>query len=332
MRCIIPHCFHADPSKRNASSLAFAIESLRVAGFAKSTITPRTNSFKALRSTDEIGSNALWRFLHLRNYIGADHTLTPLGHCLSEAYKTGSTTHLQPSEYEEPALLAIELLRLGLLNADNMFPVPPYHGAPYRGTEEDQRNTLLVSRVACLGRLRHKSIGYTGPLSRHLLAYRSIVSAVRDTQRDTLEMALCTLLLSGNADRSAVFVPGSESDASNSGSATALQRTALTSLPFLRDTDCALGIAVKHYLDELSAPSDDEKPTNHNDTTNNSNSTSTNGTSTSNGTISASTRASIRDLGARTWFPHAVDFASDLDRAFASVSYTHLTLPTIYSV
>ena len=95
-----------------------------------------------------------------------------------------------------------------------MFPVPPYHGAPYRGSETDQRNTLLVSRVSCLGKLRHKNIGYTGPLSRHLLAYRSIISAVRGAQRDVLEMALCTMLLSGDVDRAVTAHPKTLGDVS----------------------------------------------------------------------------------------------------------------------
>ena len=62
-----------------------------------------------------------------------------------------------------------------------------------------------------------------------------------------------------------------------------------SSLPFLRDTDCALGIAVKHYLDELSAQ---PEPT------------------------SEDSRNNVKEKGSKTWFPHAVNFIGSLEHAF----------------
>lgn len=53
--------------------------------------------------------------------------------------------------------------------------------------------------------------------------------------------------------------------------------------------DCTLGIAVKSYLDELAALSD---PTD------------------------AQARDDIRSKSIAGWFPHAVDFVGDLQRAF----------------
>ena len=61
-------------------------------------------------------------------------------------------------------------------------------------------------------------------------------------------------------------------------------------MPLLKDVDCALGIAVKSYLDELSAQSE---PT------------------------SAAARESVVEKGAAEWFPHATDLAGDLKKAFA---------------
>lgn len=258
--------------EQNASSLAFAIESLRDADFAKKTVTPRQNGDQPLTSPEEVSANSLWRFLSLRGYIASDHTLTPLGECLAEAY---SQCRLAKGTFEDGVFVAIELLRLKLLNPDNLFQAPPYHGAPYRGTANDQQNTLLLSRIACLGHLKHKEIGYTGPLSRHLLAYQSVISAVRSSQRDVLEMAMCTLLLGGSVDRKVELEE--------------LQKPAF-SLPFLRDADCALGIAVKHYLDELSAQSD-QPP-------------------------SAASRDAVKDKGAKSWFPHAEGFEASLNDAF----------------
>ncbi|PNS19383.1 hypothetical protein CAC42_2560 [Sphaceloma murrayae] len=262
-------------TKVDSCSLLFAIESLSSTDFAKSTITPKKAADKIMRDVQEIQSNALWRYLHLNDYIADDHTLSERGQMLSRAYAKAKSSGLETDQFDEPLLLGVELLRLQILNTDNLFPVPPYHGAPYRGSETDQRNTLLVSRVACLGRLRHEPIGYTGPLSRHLLAYNSCVSAARHAQRDMLDMSLCTMLLDGDVDRSI----GEKA-----------MRDIGFGLPFIRDNDCGLSIAVKHYLDELSA---DDQPT------------------------SSESRQSVKDKGKKTWFPHVIDFEESLQYAFS---------------
>lgn len=60
---------------------------------------------------------------------------------------------------------------------------------------------MLISRVACIGKLRHKNIGYSGPLSRQLLSYRSLITEVRTTLRNLIEIVLVGLLLNGEANR-----------------------------------------------------------------------------------------------------------------------------------
>lgn len=62
-------------------------------------------------------------------------------------------------------------------------------------------NNLLVSRVAGLGKLRHRPIGFTGPLSQHLLAYNSMVNAVRSSLRDLVEVAAANMFMGGYASR-----------------------------------------------------------------------------------------------------------------------------------
>ncbi|KAK4998773.1 hypothetical protein LTR66_002073 [Elasticomyces elasticus] len=256
--------------KLEISKLTFTIKSLEDTDFAKSTRITRGKKDSPLQTNQEILCNTVWRFLGLCGYIQSDHTLSQWGRCLSAALG-----HLDNAyELEEPVFLAMELLRLDMLNADYMFPTPPYHGQPMRGTETDRRNTLLVSRVAALGNLRHNSIGYTGPLSRHLAAYHSIIFAVRSALRDLAEMSLCTLLVRGDGSRK-----------KSNGEWIELG----LGLPLLRDNDCGLGIAVKSYLDEIvhqSSPTELE------------------------------TRNSIKEKGAREWFPHVPDFSGDLDRAF----------------
>lgn len=88
--------------------------------------------------------------------------------------------------------------------------------------------------MSCIAKLQHKPIGYSGPLSRQLLCYRSLVSEVRSTLRNLIEVILAGLFLNGDADR---------------------DRTDWTEmsvkLPFINDNDCGLGIAVRTYLDDL---------------------------------------------------------------------------------
>ncbi len=60
---------------------------------------------------------------------------------------------------------------------------------------------MLVSRVACLGKIRHQQKAYSGGLSRHLLAYQSIISSVHATLRDLMEMILVSMFLEGLVDR-----------------------------------------------------------------------------------------------------------------------------------
>lgn len=121
--------------------------------------------------------------------------------------------------------------------------------------ELDRRNSMLVSRVACLGPLDHSTRGFSGPLSRHLLAYRSIISDVRASLRDLIEMCLVSLFLENDADRnrddwmdiSLRFVVDLKS---------IYIYLTRSSLPFYEDTSCALGIIVKTYLDELNNTDD----------------------------------------------------------------------------
>lgn len=189
-----------------------------------------------LISHDELLLNSLWRSLHLRGYIDSQHKLTAWGEVLATTVAAMSLVpgHAREtdSEFAEAALIAIELLRLDLLSADNMF-----HGYSHLGfakTEIDRRNVLLVSRVASLSKLRHKQIGFSGALSRHLLGYNSIISAVRRSLRDLCEVSLTTLLLNGDASRD-------RADWTDLG----------LDLPFLLDQSCAMGLAMNIYLNRV---------------------------------------------------------------------------------
>ncbi|KAL1966789.1 hypothetical protein VTN77DRAFT_3754 [Rasamsonia byssochlamydoides] len=208
------------------ASFKFATQSLKDSDFVSKSFAGK--DAPPLASQDDILSNVFWRFLQLRGYVDEKHQLTAWGNCLEQALSV-----LDPAlNLEEPTFLAIELLRLGILGPKDWFS--HISGGPMRGTDEEKTYNMLVSRVACIGKLRHKSIGYSGPLSRQLLSFRSLVSAVRSTLRDLIEVVLAGLLLSGEADRDV-------------NSLTEMS----VKLPFINDNDCGLGIAVRTYLDDL---------------------------------------------------------------------------------
>ncbi|KAJ4355560.1 uncharacterized protein N0V89_003578 [Didymosphaeria variabile] len=210
-----------------AGRLGSAILALQDSDFVAKSVSKKDVN-NPLSTTDEILYNSIWRFLVLREYIDHNHNLTAWGKVL----KTAITALKGKPELEEAVVVAIELIRLGVLNWDlDMFP---YNGAPMRGETRDRQFNLLVSRVAGLGNLQHKAIGFTGPLSQHLLAYGSIVNLVRQTLRDLVEVAATQMFMGAFAKR----------DLTN------LSEIAMN-LPFLLPNNCALSIAVKSYLDEL---------------------------------------------------------------------------------
>ncbi|MCJ1403727.1 hypothetical protein MMC11_006950 [Xylographa trunciseda] len=226
-----------------SSYLFGAIRSLASPSFVAKTLSnkqtsepnPSTRELEPLKTTREIVTNVIWRFLHLRQYVDSNHNLTAWGLFLAQTLeKLGSRSS---REQTEAAFLAVELLRLGVLNPSTVSP--SYSGASSHTTDVDRRNIMIVSWVASLGKIRHHAIGYSGPLNRQLLAFQSIVSEVRVSLRDLVEMSLVSLFLEGDADRD-------RKDWMDIS----------LSLPFYEDTSCAVGILFKSYLDELSKMGD----------------------------------------------------------------------------
>ncbi|OAL71144.1 hypothetical protein A7D00_4807 [Trichophyton violaceum] len=212
--------------QENYPLLTSCLSALNDQGFVSKSFSPKDAA--PLTTKQEIISNVTWRFLQLRGYVDSKHQLTTWGKALETALSS-----LKPSDnLEEPTFLAVELVRLGILSSKDWFP--NISGGPMRGSDEEQRNNLLISRVACFGKIQHKPIGYSGPLSRQLLSFRSLVSTVRSALRDLIEVVLASLLLSGDANRDR----DDWTDLS-------------LSLPFIDDNDCGLAIAVRTYLDDL---------------------------------------------------------------------------------
>lgn len=191
-----------------------------------------------LSSKSEILSNSLWRLLHLRGYVNDKHELTNWGKALAttlKAIQPISEKYQDIHLIEEAAFMAYELIRFQNLHTRDRHP--ELIGGPLRGPDEDQANCILISRSACLLKIRHAPIGYTGPLSKNFLSYHSIIKSIRDADRDLIEAIVASMLLSGQVIRNVKEYQG-------------LGR----SLPFDNDIDVAFGIAVKTYLDDRIKP------------------------------------------------------------------------------
>lgn len=214
-------------------SILFEVTSLKNGDFAKSTIT--TEKIKGVDSADLIISLAIWRWLHLRGYVDESHRLTTWGQALAASLEA-----LEPTVKKNPGvgglfeavLLAFELLRFGILNTRNQHS--ELGGLPMNGSDDDKASLLLISRCSILLKLRHQANGYTGPLSKNFLSFRSLSSSTREAGRDLIEAIIASMFLfaQSNRDRDDYLTIG--------------QR-----LPFLTDTDVALGIAVKTLLDDI---------------------------------------------------------------------------------
>ena len=186
-----------------SGKLPFALLSLENKEFCLKTI-PKDPKEKitGLNSKKEILSNALWRLLHLRGYINDQHELTAWGKALRVTVKAlGPTikTFGDVHHIEEATFLAYELIRFDNLHTRNRHP--ELIGGPLRGSDDDKASCILIGRTACLLKLRHQKIGYTGPLSKNFLAFHSIIKAVRETDRDLLEAVLASMFLSNQINR-----------------------------------------------------------------------------------------------------------------------------------
>ena len=137
-------------SARGPGSLHFAVLALKDADFAKRTISGKVSGYEPLKSAEEIIANAVWRTLVVREYVDKAHQLTPWGVVLSRALEAIGADATR--DQIEAAFLSIEMLRLGLLNSDDMFS----SGAPFKGTGKMEQLPRLWPRADPLHRCRQE--------------------------------------------------------------------------------------------------------------------------------------------------------------------------------
>lgn len=227
--------------------LQFAVGLLSDESLAKKTVTTRKdNEHSVLVKPDELLANTVWRFLQDRGYINTNHTLSAWGNALKAAFERATADGylgktIRTGEAEEAIFVAFELLRTDVLHNRPMFPNPPYNERQPRGKDADRANINLISRVATLGSFQHKNLGYTGPLSRTLLAFQQMASAVRNSLRDLVEIHACNVMTSGAAARARDFVEYTDLGAQ---------------LPFRHEPNAGLAVIVKAHLEEQLSPNE----------------------------------------------------------------------------
>ncbi|KAG5950945.1 hypothetical protein E4U53_004132 [Claviceps sorghi] len=219
---------------------------LEVLALANSDFVEKTmakgNKIRDIDSMEMVTSIAIWRFLHLRGYVDDAHTLTKWGNALATtllALRDAGENGPDVPGLDEAALLAFELVKHGVLGAKHQQGIA---GLPRRGTDEDKSSLALISQCATLLKLRHQVYGYTGPLNKSLLAFRSLSTAVREADRDLMEAVVASMFMYGQCKR--------ERDDYLEIS----QR-----LPFLQEPDIGLGIAVRTFFDEDEASDSRER-------------------------------------------------------------------------
>ena len=189
------------PPMQTKGLITFEVLSLPNEEFVKHTFA-MNKIIKGIDDKRMIASIVVWRFLHLRGYVDDDHTLTRWGTALASSLLTIRETETRLGEgapLAEAVLMAFELIRYDLLNGKNKHE--ELHGLPLKGTEEDKTSLLLISRCATLLKLRHQTNGYTGPLNKNLLAFRSLSATVREANRDLVEAIVASMFIYGQSDR-----------------------------------------------------------------------------------------------------------------------------------
>lgn len=183
------------PEEFQPVDLSFEVLALLNDDFPAKTLA-KQKVIKGIDSTRMVVSVAIWRFLHLRGYVNDAHKLTPWGNSLASTLLTLETSGIPG--VQEAVLLAYELIRFGLLHGRK---TQTQDGLPRKGTEEEKNTLILISKSASLLKLRHKVFGYTGPLNKSLLAFRSLSTAVREADRDLVEAVVASMFMFGQSER-----------------------------------------------------------------------------------------------------------------------------------
>ncbi|CAO3618472.1 unnamed protein product [Mucor hiemalis] len=204
--------------------IKFCIRSIHDEAKASKTINQQQQQ---LVEKNEIVANVLWKTLEIRDFLtSSKHIYTPWGQALSAALEKNKLD----SSMQEAILTALELIRFEVLTNKEYSKT---YSHPL-GDESQKKHIILLSRALSLLPMNLKSAQWTGPLNRDLLAFNGFAKALNRSYRNLLEMLTLSFFLNGlvKKDRDDYY-----------------QIT--DSLPFLADSNVALGLVCKHYLERI---------------------------------------------------------------------------------
>lgn len=258
------------PANLASSSTGSGTPNVSSSGVPGATSTPPYIP-PSLHSVEELLDNAIFRNLQTIGLLNSKHHLTPWGKVIAKAFD-----HLETKENDEnvgalsePLLLALLLIRDGFLTTAPLEPGYPSGPNEAKVPEPISAYILLLSRLASYVSLSHKSTGYSGPLSRTILSFGSIISRQYLAYRQLVEATVVALLATGEVDRvhlkltnkellkSAPSLSAASHESENDEPvSTDIWNNIAPLLPFAQAPNCGTGVAMKMYLERAATSSD----------------------------------------------------------------------------
>jgi len=195
-------------------------------------------------NASEQSLSALVHFMLLEHLelIAEDGAMTVLGDVLKDT----------PSKYQEPCLVALELMKFGVLSGepfDSATPervFPPQVEYPSSGSASQQTTAvLLLCRVLSLVPMKLRNDMWNADVSFDLAAFHSLVRALKRSLRQLTEACLTSILLKDLSKGQ--FLPPGFMCASPIDKNDQLKQPAL--LPTFMLTRACMGIVTKHFLE-----------------------------------------------------------------------------------
>lgn len=183
-------------------------------------------------SITDITVNIYYRVLQTLGFVDDSHRATAWGRAVAD---TLSKQDAGSSDFEEQLLVVACLLQQN--KERDIIGV----GKP-NSNNKPSDYIRLISRVATHISLKHKPIGYTGPLNRELLNYQCFVAAETKILRELTEAVTVSLFLNGNTNRT-------------SWNELPKWNELFERIPFTSAPNTGTGIAVKLYLEEVESKS-----------------------------------------------------------------------------
>merc|ERR1719382_349992 len=128
---------------------------------------------------------------HLELISSEDGGVTVLGNVLCDA----------PSSLQEPCLVALELMKFGILSGEPFDaaqperPFPEHVNYPKAPTDDDTKAKLLLSRVMSLIPMKLKNDMWNADVDFDLAAFHSLVRILKRALRQLVEASVASILL-----------------------------------------------------------------------------------------------------------------------------------------